>query len=607
MLITAGASSTNSGTVTTYGATAHALYTFGSTTYNSGTLSTNGTGAAAIYADGTSVFYNSGTLAAYASGAHAVYALSQAKVHLQTGTRILDGDVYAANASATWLYLDGSGTVDFDITGGWQGIHKTQAGTWTITRAPVSVRYFIDEGTLALATGTSFAADSITLYTGSTLALNSGTTVSLGAWGDYNQAAGSTLALTLNNSGGPYITAPNSATIAGGLSLDVPYSALGTTQVIIDTAALTGGFSSITSSNPNFSFDSATVAAGLGQQIQLTGVTYAPQYDNSAMGLSSAMGATQAFMGVPGNRTSNLLSENQDQGEFMVASSEPLVDLVSKRSNGDRYGIYVQPMFNVSQRDAFGSGPGYSANMAGVEIGADTFVLDDLLLGAFIGTAVTDINFEGLAFAENDSEDQQLYTLGIYGGYRLGDWRLSDTLSFTHSEHESKRNAGLGEMAKGDYDSQVLSNQLLASYGWAVNDTWELAPELGLNTSYLNRGGFSETDATNAVEYADFDKFFVESVAGLRLRGSFEAGSTRISPYARLSWSHDLGGNDITVGQTLGTTAVEATQKNDDDRLGLDLGLSLREGDATFTLAYGGEFSEHSESHGLTANLRLEF
>lgn len=582
--ISGGCTATNTGNISTAGMAASGLSVAGaSTAFNSGSISTTGMGSNALQATGGSTVTNSGTLAAYGTGSHAVSADGGCSVHLQTGSRILAGDVFAAAGGAR-LYLDGSGTTDFDITGPWWQIHKTGTGTWTLAgaiAAPTDLN--LDGGTLTLAKG-----------------------VTVSTTGSYTQAAGTTLALTLNNSGGPYITAAGPATVAGTLALDVPCSALGSTQTIIDAATITGGFDSVSSGNPNFSFNT-TVVDGARDQIMLTGVCYAPQYDNSSMGLSSAMGGAQTFLGVPSNRTIGLLSENQEMGEFMVASSEPLIDLVSRRSNGDRYGIYVQPMFNVSKRDAFNSGPGYSANMAGLEIGADTFVSDDLMLGVFAGYAVTDINFEGLAFAENDSEDQQMYTLGAYGGYRFDNWRLTDTLSVTHIEHESKRNAGLGEMAKGDYDSQMLSNQLLASYAWTVNETWELSPELGLNTTWLYRGGFSETDATNAAEYDDFDKLFVESIVGLRLRGNFEVGETTLSPYARLSWSHDLGGNDMTVRQTLGTSAAEATQENDDDRLGLDLGLSLREGDATFTLAYAGEFSDHSESHGLTANLRLEF
>jgi outer membrane autotransporter protein len=291
----------------------------------------------------------------------------------------------------------------------------------------------------------------------------------------------------------------------------------------------------------------------------------------------------------------------------MVASAGPMYDLIPKSSADKRYAVYMQPIYSTSTRDPFNGAPGYRASTTGLEVGADTYISDNLLLGVFAGYASADVNFNGVVFAENDSEKQKLFTVGGYGGYRADNWLFSDTLNFIYSKNNSKRNAGLGETAKGDYDTQLLSNQFLASYILPLRDSWKLATELGLNTRYLNRGAFSETDATNALRYSKFQEFFAESVMGLRLRKSFEYDEVRLTPYARVAWSHALLGNDISVRQTLGASTALVTQRNDNDFLNLGLGVSVRKGDTMLSLIYNGEASEHSRSHGLTANLRYEF
>lgn len=577
MVVSNGSTATNSGTIATYGlGDAYGIQTStGCTATNSGTIISYNTSAIRCYSGST--FYNSGTLASY--GSHAIYA-DDSDVHLQTGTSILAGDVHGTGTSD--LYLDGSGTVNFDISGDWT-IWKTGDGTWTIAQniSAAAPAYVITGGTLALASGVSLSAN------------------------NFFMDPGTTLQVALDGSGTTAIASFGASIIDGSnLVVDISANLIGNSQTILSAPTILGTFASVTSLNPHFSFDLDTTPTDVG----ITNVSYAPQWDNSALGMASSMESNMAFMLIPNARSQMLLSDSgEQQGQTMVASAGPLLNILPSSSGDRRYGVYMQPMFSTSTRDAYDSAPGYTANMAGGEVGVDAFVDDNLLLGAFAGFASTKIDFDGVTFAEGDTEDQQLYVLGIYGGYRAGDWDLTDTLSVTHIRHDSERNAGLGETAKGDYDSQLATNQFLASYNWLDNGDWRLCPELGLNTSYLYRSGFSETDATNAITFGKYSTFIAESVVGMRVSTDFDIRETQMTPYARLKWSHALNDNDVTVRQTLGSTTAQVTQSNDDDHLGLDLGLTARNGDASFSLTYAGEISQHGQSHGLSALMRYEF
>ncbi|WP_319543485.1 autotransporter domain-containing protein [uncultured Pseudodesulfovibrio sp.] len=569
---------TNSGTITN--SDAPGLVGGRSIMNNSGTITVQGATTGAIWTT-ASTLTNSGTIAGYGLGGRAIVASTNSQIYLKTGTTILAGNVHDLDGTNA-LYLVGSGTVNFNITGNWAEIHKAEVGTWTLTQNVVAQKISLDDGTLALNSGVRLS--------GST----------------YNQAAGSTLAVNLNGDGTVPVTVTGLATVAGKLVVDVDGKNMVGDQTIIAAGSVAGNFDSVVSLNPNFSLSTRVD----GTDVKLS-TPYAPKWDNTALSMTSILASNMAFIQVPTARSQTLLTANdrEEEDEYvMVASNGPLVDLVSQKpSKEQRYGVYAKPMFSISERDAFGSALGYDATMVGLEVGADTFVSDNLLLGAFAGYAATGIDFKGNAFAENDTEDQSIYVLGAYGGYRLNDWSFTDTLSFSYGQHDSKRNAGLGETAKGDYNSQLIGNQFLASYRGIGNDTWTLAPELGLNTSCFYRGSFSETDATNAATYDSLGALFIESEVGMRLSGNIVTESATFLPYVKLNWSHDLNGNDITVRQTLGATSAQVTQENDDDNLSLSLGTSIRKGNTSFNLAYTGEASQHSRSHSLSAIARYEF
>lgn len=587
---------TNWGTITTQGESAYALSGIDSTLTNYGTITASGFGAFvgagsimnnsgtvintnhAVLISASATLTNTGTIAAYDAGKRAISAQTNSQVYLKTGTNILAGSVHDADGTNA-LYLVGSGTVNFDITGNWAEFHKAEAGTWALTRDVAAQAFSLDDGTLTLNSGVHLSGNT------------------------YTQASGSTLAVNLNGDGTAPVTVIGLATVAGKLVVDADGKNMVGDQTIIAAGSVAGNFDSVVSVNPNFSLSTRID----GTDVKLS-TPYTPQWDNTALSMTSTLASNLAFIQIPTARSQTLLAENEKEDKnIMVASNGPLTDLISKPSTGKRYGVYAKPMFSISERDAFGSALGYDAKMAGLEIGADTFVNDNLLLGAFAGYAATGIDFKGNTFAENDTEDQSLYVLGAYGGYRLNDWSFTDTLSFSYAQHDSERNAGLGQTAKADYNSQLVSNQLLASYRWIETEAWTLAPELGLNTSYFNRGSFSETDAVNAVSYDSLDALFIESVVGIRLSGNIETESATFTPYAQLNWTHDLNGNDITVRQTLGATSAQITQENDDDHLSLGLGASVRKDNTTFSLAYTGEASQHSRSHGISAIARYEF
>ena len=529
----------------------------------------------------------------YGSQDNATGSSSTGNSILNAGT--VGGSIFAGSGDDTVTVGKGSsvsGTVDGQ--GGTDVLAFRNAGT-------VNGNQYVNFEELDVRAGSTTLTGSLVID-GAARMVDGWLTIGSGAQLQADTVLSNKLAVVLDEAGTTPLVVLTSGTCSGNLVVDAPASVL-TGNLIVADGPFTTFFDSVSSANPNMSNFSLT---NVGNQWFVSNGEFTPQWDNSALGLASTMASNLAILQLPGQRSLQIMTDNKEQEPVMVASAGPMYDLIPK-SEDKRYGMYLQPLYAISTRDAFNGAPGYTATTKGIEVGADVHVDDSLLLGAFASYASAYIDVGGVTFAENDSEEQQLYALGLYGGYKMDDWVFTDTLGFTHAENESRRNAGLGQTARGEYTTQLLTNRFLAGYVFSLDGAWEIAPELGLNANYMHRGAFSETDAVNAQNYGTFNDFFAESVIGLRIRKNNELNGIQYAPYARASWAHDLLGNDVSVRQSLGSSTALVTQKNDDDHFNLDLGISARKDNTMLSLSFGGGVSDHSHSLGGLANLRYEF
>ncbi|NJB69140.1 uncharacterized protein YhjY with autotransporter beta-barrel domain [Desulfobaculum xiamenense] len=571
----------NHGTISTTGQRAHGINVYGACTVtNSGHITTTGENAHGVFLNGpTDTVLNSGSIAASGNGAHAILAYSST-VHLLTGTRILAGDVWGTSSTLT---LDGLGTVDFDIGGTWNALTKTGAGTWSFTRdisaTPQSLR--LEGGTLAIARGVGLRGDS------------------------YTQNAGTTLLVAPDGTTTP-LTVTNAANLDGALLVQAVSTAIGTTATVLHAGSgVSGTFDSVRSmdTNPNF-----TLRVDYGSNDVTVTQNYTPQWDSSALGLASTLTTARGFATIAATRGAMMLSQAPaPEREILIAGLGSTDGLLLPRDDDSRLGMYLQPVFASGSRDEGAGGIGYDWDTMGFEIGLDYLLTPELLLGIMGGYATTDIDFTGSAFVANDTEEQETCTLGVYGAWGPGNWRITDVLSVARVEHDSRRNAGLGQTAEGDSTSWILGNQFRLAHVWTPQK-WEITPHVGLNTTHLSREGFSETGALNAVRYDDFDKTFWEGVVGAQIRHAFHTDSGAvITPFVGLDYGFALNDNDITMRQYLPTDSALVTTENDDEHISVELGLSLARGPLGLTVAFTEDHASNSETRAARATLRVEF
>lgn len=607
---------TNSGTITgTSGNEAYGVYTGGPATLtNTGTISASGGNRAyGVHVDYDSTFTNSGSVAAtsttsdaygvyldaslWASGtltntgsisargainSYAVFASDSSIVNLDTGTRILNGSVYADDGTSN-LNIRSNSDLAFTLGGSWDTITNSGSGIWSLGGATSATTT-----TLTLNSGSSTTMENGSRLTATTLNLDSGASL------DFEKNS--------------LMTVTGTATLNGAIAVDASANNLGSGTYLTAGTLTTGADYSAVARNPNFAVN-VTTTTGAGGSVSVA-TAFAPQDDAASLASTTTLSSSQAFASVAQSRNLGLLADmgDSDEGdEIMVASIGSLNGLLNPRKEETPWGIYLQPVYSFGSRNGDASSKGYDYGMYGLEAGIDRRFGDSWVVGVMAGYGSSHMDFTGSAWVSDDNEDQQLYTGGVYSGYRAGDWTFADTLSVTYADHKSKRKASATDTATAKYQSWLTANEFLAVYHWSPAENWLVTPRAGVNVTHLHRPGFSERGSVNALSYQTLDQFFSEGLVAVNVQRTFMKDDLAVTPYAGLGAVHSLTGNDITVKQYLTTTSAEVTTKNDDSRFTGELGMTFSAGSTNVTLGYAGEYSASSDSHSVFGQMRWEF
>lgn len=306
-----------------------------------------------------------------------------------------------------------------------------------------------------------------------------------------------------------------------------------------------------------------------------------------------------------------LVFEIQDWSLLRWVMANHLADVaegIANLKDGERR-FYFHGLYGKIERDPAGDSPGgFDATQSGVSLGFDRKTSERRAWGLYAGYTDNDIDFTHVSTMAGDWENQKTWHVGGYILSRIGNWILSDTLTYRISNHETFRDQ-LDGAATADFDSWSLANDFRA--GWIAKEIgegshWQIVPEIGLNFGYLKRDGYTEK---NGFSHYNYETTVWESVLGIRFRGRFDRrDGSRWVPQLRLSWVHLLSGGEVCIGQKWNGKWGAYTEALDDNAIVVDLGLSLyTAGNTEISLNYNGRFSDTSDSHGAWIRIMKKF
>lgn len=266
------------------------------------------------------------------------------------------------------------------------------------------------------------------------------------------------------------------------------------------------------------------------------------------------------------------------QGASSSAIDTRMTGLRSGLSSGDEVaesGVWMQVLNSNMDQDSRGGVEGYSANASGVAVGID----GRLASGATLGFAYSYVN----ANATSDigyKTDVQGNALSLYGSWETGNWFAQGSVSYGRNDNDSRRNVA-GTLAKGNFDSDVLSINTLVGYGVRFSDQLLIEPRVAARYSNVQVDGYTERGSSAALRNSAQRFETGEIGAGLRVASEAPLLGGTLTPELTLMTYHNLIGDRISQtsafvqgGSSFVVTGAKAARDSYESSVGVSYAIS---------------------------------
>ncbi|MDY6134393.1 S8 family serine peptidase [Campylobacter lanienae] len=147
---------------------------------------------------------------------------------------------------------------------------------------------------------------------------------------------------------------------------------------------------------------------------------------------------------------------------------------------------------------SYSKGDDYNTNRYSVDLGAKTWVSDDVKLGVFLNYSHQKEDYE---FSQTTNK---LISAGLNGFKDFGDFNLLASVDVGMGFNDMSRYIlTLNDELKADYNSYFVSTGLGLSKDFAINDSFTWTPISMLNYIYSKQDGFEESGGIFAKGYKD--------------------------------------------------------------------------------------------------------
>ncbi|HBP6526366.1 TPA: autotransporter outer membrane beta-barrel domain-containing protein [Pseudomonas aeruginosa] len=288
------------------------------------------------------------------------------------------------------------------------------------------------------------------------------------------------------------------------------------------------------------------------------------------------------------------------------AISNRVAGLRTGMSSGEAFqgaGVWVQALSANGDQDSRGGVDGFSSNSAGIAVGADGKLNDQATVGVAYSYLNTNVTSDS-----GDKTEVQGSSFTLYGSYELGNWFADASLTAGANDNDSKRYIA-GTQAKGSYDSDVLSANLLGGYDFRF-DNLVVEPRVGARYTNVKIDGYKEHGSSAALTVGA-QRFEVgEFGAGVRVAGDFPVGMGNLEPEATLMAWHDVIGDKVSSTSSFvlgGNPFVTSGASPVRDSYEATVGATYRVGAVTVGATYGYQTKTDFDGDTVTGKLRYEF
>lgn len=287
-------------------------------------------------------------------------------------------------------------------------------------------------------------------------------------------------------------------------------------------------------------------------------------------------------------------------GGSLAVDGEGAEGMSSGDSIFERVVMWIQGLWSNADYDGSSKSNGYDADSAGVALGFEKHVNDQVKLG--VGYAYTNTDIDGFM----RSTDVDTHTAILYGEYKPSNWYVNAVASYGWSDYSEDKNvAGLGVSA--DYDVETFGLQTMAGYEMSVKG-FNLTPEAGLRYLHISQDGYRDT-ADQRVSANDSD--ILTGVIGAKAGKDFVLeNETVLRPEVRLAVTYDMFRDDGGSAVRLANGSAYIVDGEALDRLAVEFGAGLTaelNDNVEMSLKYEGQFRDDYEDHTGLLNIKYKF
>lgn len=188
--------------------------------------------------------------------------------------------------------------------------------------------------------------------------------------------------------------------------------------------------------------------------------------------------------------------------------------------------------------------PRFTNNMTGVLVGYDRSS-DEALLGVYGGAGKSDLR------QRHDTMDIDDVSLGIYAGYRPGNWIFKGTLFGGYQNYHGKRSIDfMARSAEGKYHGFNVALDLEGGYNVELYDWLNLKPFVGVLGNYAHMESFTETGAGALNLHVESkNQFNTQARLGVQLDGKV---GKKFNWYGSAAVKQFIGGDYAKLHMSLG-------------------------------------------------------
>lgn len=300
------------------------------------------------------------------------------------------------------------------------------------------------------------------------------------------------------------------------------------------------------------------------------------------------------------------LNNRYEPSRFLAAADNSLAYVADE---GGQWHPFYKAFGTWADREKDNDIAGYSYDLYGMAVGADTLVNENLLIGLSLGGSKANVNF---SLPGTGTDIDSMFT-SVYGSWFQDDMHVDVTLSYGHNWYDGERRVnfgGIDRTAKSEHEADAWSAAIELGKNLAADDATLLEPVVGLGYTAVHERGYQESDAGALSLHVNSNiTESLTSKVGIRAAKEFMKEQTSYVPEVRAFWLHDFS-DRIEQNASFVDGGSFTTRGRDPERDSLNLGTGLNvylQKDCRLFASYDWQITSDFEAHSVQTGVQFSF